>query len=145
MSEMSNGGGPVRTAHEQSTAELVQHAGEQLSRLVRDELALARIELAEKGRHAGVGAGLLGAGGMIAWYAVGVLLIAAVAGLAVVLPVWLSALIIGAALLLLAGLLALVGRSQVRQAVPPVPRRTTRSVRADLETVTTAVRERGRS
>lgn len=137
-------GGAVRVAGEPSTAELVQHASEQITRLVRDELALARSEVAAKARHAGVGAGLFGGGGVLALYGVGALVLAAVLGLAVVLPGWLSALIVGGALLVLAAVLAVTGRWQVRQAVPPVPQRVARSVRADLDTVTTAVR-RGQS
>ena len=38
---------------------------------------------------------------------------------------------------------ALAGRSEVRRATPPVPEEAVRGVRADVETVTTAVQERG--
>jgi hypothetical protein len=127
-----------------STAELVQRAGEQLSRLVRDELALARAELAAKGRSAGAGAGLLGGAGLVVLYALGALVLAAIAGLAEAVPAWLSALIVGGALLLIAGLMALLGRRRVRQAMPPMPTEAADGVRADVETVKTAVRERGR-
>jgi hypothetical protein len=128
-----------------STAELVQQASEQVSRLVRDELALAKSELADKGRHAGVGAGLFGGSGLVALYALGALILAAIAGLAEAVPAWLSALIVGVALLLIAAVLALLGRRQVRQAVPPMPEEATHGVREDLAVVRTAVRERGRS
>jgi hypothetical protein len=128
-----------------STAELVQRAGDQLTRLVRDELALARAELVSKGRKAGAGAGLLGGAGLVALYAVGALVLAAIAGLAEAVPAWLSALIIGVVLLAIAGGMALVGRSRVREALPPVPEEAADGVRADLETVKTAVRERGES
>ncbi len=125
-----------------SLAELVQRATDQMSRLVRDELRLARAELAAKGRHAGIGVGLLGSGGVIVWYAVAVLLAAAVLGLAEALPAWLAALIVGAAMLLAAGVLALVGRGQLRRAVPPVPEGTVTEVRKDIETVTSATQRR---
>lgn len=128
-----------------STAELVHDAGEQLSRLVRDELALARAELADKGRHAGLGVGLFGTGGMFALYGVGALVLAAIAGLAEAVPAWLSALIVGVVLLLVAGGLALLGSRQVRRAMPPVPKEAADGVRADLAAVRTAVRERGQS
>lgn len=130
-------------ATEQSTAQLVQHASEQAARLVREELALARAELVEKGRHAGFGAGLFGGGGLVALFGLGALVLAAIAGLAEAVPAWLAALIVGVALLLVAGGLALLGRRQVRQAVPPMPEAATREVRADVDAVTTAVRERG--
>jgi Putative Actinobacterial Holin-X, holin superfamily III len=58
---------------------------------------------------------------------------------------WLAALIVGGAMFLLAGLLALLGGRQVKQAVPPVPESAAESVRADLDAVKAAVqRERGR-
>lgn len=143
MAHTVNGGGPNRPVTEQSTGELVQHASEQLTRLIRDELALARVELAEKSRRAGRGAGMLGGGGLLALYGLGALVLAAILGLAAAVPGWLAALIIGVVILIVAGLLALVGRAQVRSASPPMPAGTADSLRADLDTVTTAVRDRG--
>lgn len=130
--------------HEQSTAELVQHASEQIAQLVRDELTLARAEITAKARHAGIGAGLFGGGGVIALYGVAALVLAAILGLAVVLPGWLAALLVGVALLVLAGVLALIGRAQVKRASPPVPEAAMRSVREDVASVTAALRTRGR-
>ena len=90
MADVLNGS-PARPVAEQSTAELVQRASEQITRLVRDEIALAKAELAEKGKHAGIGIGLFGGGGVLALYGVG----AAVATLIIVfdlfLPLWLAA------------------------------------------------------
>jgi Putative Actinobacterial Holin-X, holin superfamily III len=129
----------ARPLTEQSTAELVQQATEQVSRLVREELQLAKLELAKKGRNAGIGAGLFGGAGLFAVYGSAVLVAAAVLGLAVVLPGWAAALVIGGALVLLAGLLALIGRGRVKKAVPPVPEDAVRSVRADIDAVTAAV------
>lgn len=123
-----------------STAELVRDAAEQMSRLVRDELALARAEMAAKGKRVGVGAGLLGGGGVVALYGVGVLLAAAVLGLDVVMPAWLAALIVGIAVLAVAGVMALLGRNQVAQATPAVPEETIRSVKADIDEVKGRVR-----
>ena len=65
MADVLNGRSP-RPVADQSTAELVQRASEQLSKLVRDEIALAKAELAEKGKHAGIGVGLFGAAGVLA-------------------------------------------------------------------------------
>ncbi|HYN93625.1 MAG TPA: phage holin family protein [Pilimelia sp.] len=138
------GGRPGQSAADATTSELVQRATEQISRLVRDELALARAELSEKGKHAGIGVGLFGGGGALALYAVGALIVAVVLLLAEAMPAWVAALIVGVGLLVIAGVLALLGRKQVRQAVPPMPESAADSVRADLRTVTEAVRERGR-
>jgi uncharacterized membrane protein YqjE len=132
------------TANNESTSDLVQRAAEQISRLVRDELALAKAELTEKGKHAGIGVGLFGGGGVLAAYAVGTLIVAVVLLLAEAMPAWVAALIVGVALLAVAGVLALLGRKQVRRAVPPTPVKAAEGVRADVRTVTDAVRrERG--
>jgi hypothetical protein len=127
---------------ELSTAELVQRVSEQATRLVHDEIALARAELADKARHAGVGIGLFGGGAVLIVYAVGALVATAALALALVLPGWLAALIVAVALLLLAGLLALIGRREVQRATPPAPRDAVSNVRADVAAVTAAVRER---
>ncbi|SCF32043.1 Putative Holin-X, holin superfamily III [Micromonospora purpureochromogenes] len=134
-----------RTGSEPSTAELVQRATEQVSRLVRDELALARAELTRKGKHAGIGIGLFGGGGALAFYGLGALVVTAVLLLDLVMPAWLAALIVAVVLFLVAGVLALVGKKQVSQAVPPVPSSTVQSVRADVDVVTAAVKDRGRA
>ncbi|MEV0734051.1 phage holin family protein [Polymorphospora sp. NPDC050346] len=142
MADVLNGAS-ARPVSEQSTAELVQHASEQVSRLVRDELALARAELTEKGKHAGVGAGLFGGGGALALYGLGALFVAFGLLLALVMPGWLAALIVAVVLFAAAGVLAMVGKKQVQQAVPPVPERAVDSVRADVDTVTMAVKSHG--
>lgn len=142
MADAANGG-PPRAAGEPSTAELLHRATEQLSRLVRDELALARAELTEKGRHAGIGVGLFGGGGALALYGLGTLIAALVLLLALVMPAWLAALLVAVVLFAVAAGLALSGRRQVRRAVPPVPTAAVDSVRADMDTVTSAVRDRG--
>src|SRR5690242_4364309 len=121
-----------------STADLVKQAGEQISQLVRDELALARAEMTAKAKRAGTGAGLFGAAGILALYGLAALLATLVIVLDLVLPLWLAALIVAVVLLLVAGVMALVGRGQVRQATPPVPEQAVGSVRADLRTVTEA-------
>lgn len=127
-------------AEDLSTGDLVTRMAGQVSALVRGELELARTELAEKGKRAGAGAGLAGAGGVVALYGVGALVAAAVAGLALVLDVWLAAVIVGVALLVVAGVLALAGRAQLRRAVPPVPERAVDGVARDVDTVKAAVR-----
>jgi MFS family permease len=122
-----------------STGELVQRLSAQLSELVRRELDLARTELATKGKRAGAGAGLAGAGGVVALFGVGALIASAIAGLATVVPVWLSALIVGVVLLLVAGVLALIGRGRLREATPPVPEQAVRGVQNDVAAVKNAV------
>jgi hypothetical protein len=122
-------------AQEASTGELVRQAAEQMSRLVRDELALARAEMTEKGKKAGVGAGMLGGGGLAALYGVAAGLTAIVLGLAEAMPAWLAALIVTVLLFAVAGVMAVLGRREVKQAVPPVPQESVDSVKADIDEV----------
>src|SRR3712207_5514743 len=119
---------------ERSTADLVKNVAELVPRLVREELALAKAEVAEKGKHAGAGAGLLGGGGMVAFFGVAVLIAAAVLGLAEVLPAWAAALIVAAVLLIVAAILAVIGRSQLKRGLPPVPERAMDSTKQDVQT-----------
>jgi Putative Actinobacterial Holin-X, holin superfamily III len=126
-----------------STADLIRRATDQLSTLVRDEIALARAEMTEKLTHAGKGAGLFGGAGVVSLYGVFGLLAGAVLLLAKVIPAWGAALAVGGALLLLAGIMALMGRGQVKKASPPVPEAAVQGVRTDIETVAAAVEDRG--
>ncbi|WP_367324042.1 phage holin family protein [Streptomyces sp. HUAS ZL42] len=126
--------GPAHDAHH-SVGELVTQATEQLSRLVRQELSLAKEELAEKGRRAGRGGGLLGAAGAFGYAGLLALAGTATAALSLTLSVWAAALIVTAALFAIAGLLAVAGRSQLRRATPPTPEETLGSVRADVEEI----------
>lgn len=143
MADVVNGV-PVRPADGKSTAELVQQAGEQLSRLVRDELALARAELAEKGKRAGIGAGLAGGAGALGLYGLGAAIATVVIALDLVLPLWLAALTVTVVLFAAAGVLALLGRRQLRRAVPPEPAAVIQSVKDDVDEVKHAVKERSR-
>ncbi len=127
-------------APQASVAELVKQLSEQTSRLARQELELAKVELAQKGKRAGLGAGMFGGASIVAFYAVGALTAAAILGLSMAVAGWLAALIVGAALGAGAGVLALVGRSQVERATPPVPEQASESVKEDVEWAKTRAR-----
>lgn len=118
-----------------STAELVKDLSESVSRLVRDEMQLAAAEMRAKGKRMGAGAGLFGAAGVFAWFGGGVLVAAGVLALALVMAAWLAAVIVGVALFLIAGIAALAGRSQLRNATPPIPEQAVRGLKQDAETV----------
>jgi MFS family permease len=122
-------------AAEQSTAELVKSLSEQASRLIRDELKLAEYEMTRKAKRLGRGAGMFGGSGLIALYAIGCLLAAAIIGLALAVPAWLAALIVGLVLLAVAGVAALLGKRQLSKAAPAVPEQTVQTVKADVEEI----------
>jgi Putative Actinobacterial Holin-X, holin superfamily III len=120
---------------DRSLGELVQDLSRQTSTLIRQEMRLAQTELADKGRHAGRGAGMFGGAGVVALYGVGALVAAAILGLATVLEPWIAAAAIGAGLLLVAGILALTGKKELNEAGPPKPEQTIESVQRDVDTV----------
>jgi len=122
-------------ASEASVGELVSRASEQLTTLVRDEMRLAQVEMVQKGRRSGIGLGLFGGAGAVAWFGIASLVTAAFLGLSLVVAPWLAAVIVGVVLLLTASALAMVGRREVSQATPVLPQESMQSVRRDVEAV----------
>nr|WP_042196304.1 phage holin family protein [Kibdelosporangium sp. MJ126-NF4]CEL22534.1 putative integral membrane protein [Kibdelosporangium sp. MJ126-NF4]CTQ89390.1 putative integral membrane protein [Kibdelosporangium sp. MJ126-NF4] len=121
---------------ERSVATLVGDLAEQTSRLVKAEARLAAQEMTSKTKRALFGTGAFGAAGLLGFYGGMLLLACAVLALATVLAPWLAALIVGGAVLLLAGIAALIGKSQLRKGIPPVPDDMGERVRADIQVVT---------
>ena len=117
---------------EASTGELVKQLSEQVSALVRDELKMARLEVVRKGEFAGFGIGLYGASGLVALYAIGCLLAAAIIAIAGEIRPWLAALIIGLVLLAVSAVAALMGRSRMGRATPPMPEQAVEGTKADV-------------
>ena len=123
----------VRAGSEASVAELIKQLSEQSSRLARQEVELAKAELAIKGKRAGIGAGMFGGAGVFGFYGLGALIAAAVLALATAVAAWLAALIVAAVLAAVAAVLALQGKSKVAQATPPVPEQAAESVKEDVQ------------
>ncbi|MET8653684.1 phage holin family protein, partial [Nocardia aurea] len=85
----------VPSAQSRSVTELVEDASAQITGLVRDEIRLAELEMRTKGQRFGRGAGLAGAGALLAWYGGGALVAAVVLALALAVPGWAAASIVG--------------------------------------------------
>ena len=126
---------PRDEPNDQSLSELLQQLSSQTADLVRKEIRLAQLELQEKGKHAGIGAGMLGGGGLVALYGLGALIAAAILGLGTLIEPWLAALIVAVVLFAVAGVLALTGKRQVEQATPPQPEAAIESVQTDIHEV----------
>jgi uncharacterized membrane protein YqjE len=120
---------------EPTTGELLSRLSEQTSELIRSEMRLAQAEMTQKAKRAGIGAGLFGVAGVIALYAVGAAIATIIIALALVLDLWLAALIVTVVLFVIAGVAALVGKGQVQQATPAAPERAVENVKRDVETV----------
>jgi Flp pilus assembly protein TadB len=101
--------------------ELTKDLVAQLRRLVASELALFKAEMSAKAKAAGIGAGMLVGALVFLFFAFGVLVTAAVLGFALILPAWLSALIVAGILILIAVVLGLIGWRSLKKVVPPVP------------------------
>jgi uncharacterized membrane protein YqjE len=129
------------TTTDQSVGELVRQLSDQSTRLLRAEVELAKAELTQKGKQAGIGAGMFGGTAVFALYGVGALTAAAIAGLATAVDTWLAALIVAAVLFAVAGVAALMGKSRVQQATPPVPEQAIETTKADVETTKARIKE----
>lgn len=123
------------TSSDASVSELVRQVTEQTSQLIREELRSAQLEMRDKGRHAGLGLGMFGGGGLVALYGLGALFAGVVLLLAEAMPAWAAALIVAVVLLAVAGVLALLGKKQVDQVTSPVPQTTVESVKEDIATI----------
>jgi MFS family permease len=123
----------MATTNEASTADLIKQLSEQTSRLVRQELELARTELTIKGKRAGTGAGMFGGAGILGLYAGGALVAAIIGALSLAMDVWLAALIVAVVLGAAAAIVALAGKKKVEQALPPVPEDSVESVKEDVQ------------
>lgn len=134
---MEQSAGTVRPAEpqERSAGELVKELTELVPRLVRDEIKLAQVEMTQKGKQMGIGVGAFAGSGLIALYAIGCLLACAIIAISGVVAAGLAALIVGAALLAVSGIAALIGKSRLTKATPPVPKEAIGSVQADVQEV----------
>jgi hypothetical protein len=130
MERTANGHHPQA---DRPVAELLKQLSEQASTLVREEMELAKAELRGKGKAAGMGAGLLGGAALFGLFAMGAITVCAIAALATALPTWLAALIVAVVYLAVAGVLALRGRTKLRQGTPPAPEQTIESVKEDVQ------------
>jgi uncharacterized membrane protein YqjE len=133
MKDMS--GAQPATGSDSSVGDLARQLSEQVSRLVRDELRLAQLEMTSKGKRAGLGIGMLGGGSLLAMYGIGCLLAAAILALALAVPAWLAALIVAAAVLAVSAAVALLGKGKLTKATPVVPEQAAQSVKADVEEI----------
>lgn len=131
-SALGNGRRPLS---EESVGELVHQASQQLSQLVRDEMRLAQAEMTQKGKRYGRGGGLFGGAGLFAVLTLQALAATAIAALALVLDVWLAALIVTAVLGAIAAVMAVTGKKEIDKAGSPMPEETIVSVQADVDEI----------
>lgn len=106
-----------------------------VTELVTAEIDQLKAELARKFKALGIGAGLIAGAIVVVLFTVGVLLTAAILALALVMPGWLAALLIGLVLLIVAALLALAGYRELKVGIPPLPTDSISSIKKDINVV----------
>jgi hypothetical protein len=132
VSEVSSGNQGT-ALREQPLGEVARDLTRDLSLLVRQEVELAKSEMAQKGRVAAPGLGMIGGAGVVGLLAAGALTAFLILVLSIVLDEWLSALIVGAALAGAAFVLARQGKERVEEAGSPLPEQTIETVKEDVE------------
>src|SRR5919107_3848032 len=118
---------------ERPIGELLKQLSNETTTLVKQELDLAKAEVAQKGQQAGKGAGMFGGAGILGFLALASLTAALIMAIDKATPNWVAALIVGAVYAAIAGILALQGRNKIQEAVPPVPEQAAESVKEDVQ------------
>jgi uncharacterized membrane protein YqjE len=125
---------------ERPAGELLKDLSQQTSTLVRQELDLAKAELAQKGKQLGAGAGLVIGAAVVALLALGALTAGVIALLATAIDTWLAAVIVAVVYAALAGALGVAGRGRIQKAAPAVPEQTIETVKEDVQWAKTRTR-----
>ena len=113
--------------------ELLRELGDEISTLVRQEIALAKVELSEKAKPAVASAGMFGGTALFALGAFGALTAFLIALIALATPLWAAALIVAVVYGIVAGVLAMTGKKKLQEAAPLVPEQTAQTVKEDIE------------
>jgi len=130
---MTANGSQRAELREQGLGDLVRELSSQVSTLVHQEVELAKVELSEKGKKAGVGAGMLGGATIAALVFLGSLTAFLILVLDLAMPAWAAALIVTAAWAAVAAVLALRGREKLQEMGTPVPEKTVETVKEDVQ------------
>ncbi|HEY1340522.1 MAG TPA: phage holin family protein [Bryobacteraceae bacterium] len=115
-----------------SLAAIVQDVLRDLQNMMRAEIRLARAEMAEKAQRAGSAAGLFGAAAVCGLLAAAAFVTTCIAALALVMPVWLAALLMCLFLVMIGGACYAGGRSRWKQ-TDLAPRQTVDTLKEDVE------------
>ena len=118
---------------DQPLSELLRQLSQETATLVRQEIDLAKAEVSDKGKKAGIGIGIAGAGGFVGLLALGAFTAFVILALNAAMPAWVAALIVAVVYGGIAAFLGLKGRDKVKQATPPVPRQTVETVKEDIQ------------
>jgi uncharacterized membrane protein YqjE len=130
---MTSNGRRMEDLRDHGVGDLVKELSSQVSTLVRQEVELAKAEVGEKGKKAGVGAGMFGGAGAAALLMLGSLTACLILALDLAMPAWAAALIVTALWAAVAGGLALQGRKTMQEMGTPIPEKTIETVKEDVQ------------
>ena len=128
----SHGHGDLRDA---PIGEVVNRVKDDASTLVSQEMRLAKAEMGAKAKEVGIGAGMAGGAGYVAYLASIAFMFTLIFALAEVMPEWAAALIVTVLFGAIAGVLAMQAKNKIQEAGPPIPEQTVESVKQTIETV----------
>lgn len=117
---------------ERSLGDLFSELAGETSLLIRQEVALAQTEIAYKAERVGRNIGFLVVGGAVAYAAVLAIIAGVIILLGQVIPVWLSALLVGLAIGIVAYLLISSAVAKLKK-TDPVPRNTVETIKEDVK------------
>jgi uncharacterized membrane protein YqjE len=135
--------GEMEKRHE-SVPELVKDLTRDISELVRQEIELARTEMTEKGKKAGLGVSMFGGAAVLGMAVVGGSMATIIILLNLAMPLWLASLITTLLYAGAAGLLALRGRDELRETGAPIPERAKDSMKEDIQWAKTRAQSKNR-
>lgn len=115
-----------------SLGELFAELASETTNLVRQEIALAKTEITQKATSAGKDVGMIGAGGALAYAGLLALMAALIIGLGQVIPMWLSALLVGLVVVGIGYMLIQRGLTALKN-IDPTPRQTLETLQEDKE------------
>ena len=122
-----------RNARQKSLGELIAALPRLVVELIKAELDRLKAEFAQKAKYAGIGIGLFAAAAGLLFFALGVLVAAAILGLAVDLPGWAAALIVFGVLIVIALVLVLIGLASLKKVNGVAPKETIANVKSDVD------------
>lgn len=131
----SAGAGGSPDLRDEPIGDLLKQVSDESSTLVQQEIKLAKAEMTGKAKEIGIGAGIFGGAGYVAYLASLALMLCVIFALAEAMPAWLAALIVAVVLAAVAGVLAMNAKKRIEQAGPPIPEQTVESVKQTIETV----------
>jgi len=122
----------MREKDDRSIGELIAELSRETVTLVRQEVQLAKTEMSQKASRAGKNVGFLVVGGVVAYTGVLAIVAAVIIVLGGVIPLWLSALVVGLVIAAV-GLFLVVKCANTLRQEDPTPQETIETLKEDRE------------